>query len=201
MPETGLVAPARTFVAVRAIVPVTQMPPKSAEQIFATPWAISSMLERCLRPVIPSATTADSKDSIAPRRANETASGKTAAALSSESGGKVGRRSPRGMPPNRVPIVSAGNCRRATKAEAAATAISMPGQCGRNRRSPRMMPIVSAAVSTAAQLTVPAAWPSAMSLSTIGPGSAPESVRPKRSRNWLAKMITAIPAVKPTVTG
>ena len=31
MPETGLRAPARTLVAVRAIVPVTQMPPNSAE--------------------------------------------------------------------------------------------------------------------------------------------------------------------------
>ncbi len=29
----------------------------------------------------------------------------------------------------------------------------------------------------------------------------PASVMPPRSRNWLAKMMTAMPAVKPTVTG
>lgn len=46
MPDTGLVPPARTFVAVRAMVPVTQMPPKSAEPMLAMPWPISSTLER-----------------------------------------------------------------------------------------------------------------------------------------------------------
>ena len=58
MPATGPRAPARTLVAVRAIVPVAQMPPNSAEAIFATPWATSSQLERWRRPVMPSATTA-----------------------------------------------------------------------------------------------------------------------------------------------
>ncbi len=33
--------------------------------MFATPWATSSMFERCRPPIIPSATTADSNDSIA----------------------------------------------------------------------------------------------------------------------------------------
>jgi hypothetical protein len=61
MPDTGLMAPARTLVAVRAIVPVTLIPPNRAEITLARPWAISSMFERCLRPVIPSATLADSR--------------------------------------------------------------------------------------------------------------------------------------------
>ncbi len=52
----------RTLVAVRAIVPVTQMPPNSAEPMLAKPCATSSQLERCRRPVMPSATTADSSD-------------------------------------------------------------------------------------------------------------------------------------------
>ena len=69
MPATGPRAPARTLVAVRAIVPVTQMPPNRAEPILATPWATSSQLERWRRPVMPSATTAESSDSMAPSSA------------------------------------------------------------------------------------------------------------------------------------
>ena len=39
----GTFAPARMFVAVRAIVPVTLIPPNSADAIFAMPCATSSM--------------------------------------------------------------------------------------------------------------------------------------------------------------
>ncbi|MCR6657525.1 MAG: hypothetical protein NVV63_17315 [Opitutus sp.] len=42
MPATGEVAPLRTFVAVRAITPVTGMPPTSGTTKFAAPCAISS---------------------------------------------------------------------------------------------------------------------------------------------------------------
>ena len=84
MPATGPRAPARTLVAVRAMVPVTQMPPNSAEPILAKPCATSSQLERCRRPVMPSATTADSRDSMAPSSANAIASGSTARTFSSE---------------------------------------------------------------------------------------------------------------------
>ena len=59
MPAMGPWAPARTLVAVRAIVPVTQIPPNSAEPTLATPWATSSQFERWRRPVMPSATTAE----------------------------------------------------------------------------------------------------------------------------------------------
>ena len=78
MPETGLRAPALTFVAVRATVPVTQMPPNRPDAILATPCPTSSQLERWRRPVMPSATTAESSDSIAPSSANEIAFGSTA---------------------------------------------------------------------------------------------------------------------------
>ena len=44
MPETGLHAPARILVAVRAIVPVRLMPPKIAEATLAMPCATTSML-------------------------------------------------------------------------------------------------------------------------------------------------------------
>ena len=42
MPATGVAAPARTLVTVRAIVPVAGMPPKNGVTMLATPCAISS---------------------------------------------------------------------------------------------------------------------------------------------------------------
>jgi hypothetical protein len=78
MPATGPRAPARTFVAVRAMVPVTQKPPKMAEPTFATPCATSSAFDRCCAPVIPSATTAERSDSIAPSSVKEIAQGSAA---------------------------------------------------------------------------------------------------------------------------
>ena len=64
MPATGVRPPFLTFVAVRAIAPVAGMPPNSGDTMLATPCATSSMLERCLPPIMPSATTAESSDSI-----------------------------------------------------------------------------------------------------------------------------------------
>ena len=71
MPAIGLLAPARMLVAVRAIVPVTLMPPNIAEAILAIPCATSSMFERCLRPVMLSATFADNRLSMPPSSVNE----------------------------------------------------------------------------------------------------------------------------------
>ena len=80
MPDSGLTPPARTLVAVRAIVPVTLIPPNRAEAMLAIPWAISSMFERCLRPVMPSATLADSRLSMPPSRVKESAAGRSCSA-------------------------------------------------------------------------------------------------------------------------
>ena len=91
MPAIGPRAPARTLVAVRAMVPVTQMPPNSAEPILAKPCATSSQFERWRRPVMPSATTADSSDSMAPSSAKAIASGSTARTFSSENAGHDGQ--------------------------------------------------------------------------------------------------------------
>jgi hypothetical protein len=44
MPANGLRTPARMFVAVRTIVPVTLMPPNTADTMLAMPCAASSML-------------------------------------------------------------------------------------------------------------------------------------------------------------
>ena len=68
MPETGPMAPERTFVAVRAIVPVAQSPPKAALAALAIPCATSSQFERWRRPVMASATTAERSDDAAEER-------------------------------------------------------------------------------------------------------------------------------------
>src|SRR6185295_10434262 len=101
MPETGPRAPARTLVAVRATVPVTQMPPNRIETILPTPCALSSQFDRCLRPVMPSATTADKSDSMAPSSAIAMPSGNTACSFSRLKVGKVGVGSEAGIAPNR----------------------------------------------------------------------------------------------------
>jgi hypothetical protein len=71
MPATGLVAPARTFVTVRAMVPVAGMPPNSGVTKLATPCAMSSSFEhaRGCQVARLSATRAHSSDSMAPSMA------------------------------------------------------------------------------------------------------------------------------------
>ena len=73
IPATGVLPPFLILVAVLAIAPVAGSPPKSADAIFAIPCAISSWLESCLSPVIPSATTAERSDSIPAKMAIVTA--------------------------------------------------------------------------------------------------------------------------------
>ena len=81
IPATGVLPPLLILAAVLAIAPVAGIPPKSAEPIFPTPWATSSVLERCLEFVMPSATTQESKDSIAASMAMVNASGNTVCAM------------------------------------------------------------------------------------------------------------------------
>ena len=76
--ETGDVAPARTLAAERAMAAVAVMPPKNGAIIFPSPWPTSSLLALCLVPVMPSSTTAQSSDSIAPNIAIEKAAGSRA---------------------------------------------------------------------------------------------------------------------------
>ena len=93
----------------RATVPVAQMPPNSAEPILAIPCGTSSMLEGWRRPVMPSATIAESSDSMAPSSAKDSASGSTSPILAMEMGGRDGAGNEFGMPPKRVPMVSTGS--------------------------------------------------------------------------------------------
>jgi len=69
IPAIGVRPPLLIFVIVRAMAPVTGIPPKNGTTMFATPCPISSVLELCWSPVTPSATVADNKDSIAPSMA------------------------------------------------------------------------------------------------------------------------------------
>jgi hypothetical protein len=62
----GDVAPARMLVAVRARAPVAAMPPKKGATTLPRPRPTSSALGSCFFPVIASAMTAESRDSIAP---------------------------------------------------------------------------------------------------------------------------------------
>lgn len=97
-------------------------------------------------------------------------------------------------------MVSTGRCSAAVAAEAAITAISIPGQPGRTRRSQKISAAEPAPMASASGLRLGAACHSAASLGSSGPGSAPARCRPRKSRIWLAKMVIAMPQVKPTVT-
>src|SRR5579862_47961 len=200
MPEIGPRAPARTLVAVRATVPVTHMPPKITETMLATPWAPSSQLERWRRPVMPSATTADNSDSIAPNSAMAKASGRIACSFPRLNVGSDGAGSERGMAPNWEEMVATSRWRPMATAEAATTAMRNDGQAGRKRLTTRMTAADNIAIATVAQLSVGRAAQMALNLGSSSEGSC-AIVSPSRSLIWLAAMITAMPAVNPTVTG
>ena len=110
---------------------------------------------------MPSATTADSRDSMAPRSAKATASGSTAMIFSNDSTGSAGICNMRGISPKRVPMVSTGRCSSVAASDATTIAISMPGHDGRSFFNPSMMPSVTTAIAMAAPLAVPMTPPRA----------------------------------------
>ena len=71
----GVRPPFSILAAVRAIAPVAGRPPNRPEATLATPVATSSMLERCRLPIMPSATTAESRLSIPAKNAIVNAAG------------------------------------------------------------------------------------------------------------------------------
>ena len=77
IPATGVRPPLLILVMVRAMAPVAGMPPKKGTTMFAAPCAMSSVFELCLSPMTPSATIAESKDSMAPNIAIVKAEGKS----------------------------------------------------------------------------------------------------------------------------
>ena len=144
-------APERTFVAVRAMAPVAAKPPKKGATTLPMPCAISSASGSCLRPVMPSATTAESSDSIAPSMAIAKAAGSSSRTSANESrsadrpdpaatraraaaaaaAGSRGPRSPRRLYSKRLAMVAASKPGTSRVARAAA---------GLPRRAPRAAP-------------------------------------------------------------
>ena len=117
MPAIGVRAPARMFVAVRAMAPVAGRPPNSGDSTLATPCAVSSTFGSWRSPDMRSATTAESSDSIAPSMATVSAGDNS---VRTRCGLKAGIRSsgrPAGTTPNREPIVSTGSPAAATTTE------------------------------------------------------------------------------------
>ena len=128
MPATGLVAPARRLVTVRAIVPVAGMPPKNGVTMLAMPCAISSWFGSWRFSVdMPSATRAHSSDSTAPSSAIVTVGTNSRCTLSQSKSGQTNAGSARGMPPKRVPIVSTGSASQAASSESVTSATIGPG--------------------------------------------------------------------------
>ena len=105
------------------------------------------------------------------------------------------------MPPNLEPMVVTSSPRFQVMNAVSVTAINMPGQWGRSFLRPMMIATVPSERATAAGEMVGSACHRTGIFANSGPGSGALSVRPRRSLIWLAKMITAMPAVKPTVTG
>ena len=105
IPASGLVPPLRMLVAVRAIAPVAAKPPKNGVAMLARPCPTSSWFESCRVPAIPSATTADSSDSIAPSMAMVKAGPTSSSARATVSSGTLNEGRPCGMPPNALPMV------------------------------------------------------------------------------------------------
>ena len=64
--------------AVLAMAPVAGIPPTRPDAMLPAPCAISSIFERCLLPIMASATTHDKSDSIAARTAIVNAFGSNA---------------------------------------------------------------------------------------------------------------------------
>ncbi len=155
MPATGERAPARTLVAVRTIAPVAGRPPTRAEAVFATPCATSSQLDRCRPPVMPSDTTADSRDSTPPRNAIVNALGRSSWSLARSNDGSCGTGSSRGIGPKCDRIVSTGSWNDTVASVANTTAIRNPGQFGRQRRSTINSARVPNASPAAAKLMLP----------------------------------------------
>ena len=122
IPAIGDLAPARMLVAVRAIAPVAGSPPK-AENMLAIPMPTSSCPERCRRPVIPSATVADSNASMPARKAMTKALGITSRASPSDMCGRCGMGKPPGIEGNRSPTVTTGRSNTAAAAAAPTMAI------------------------------------------------------------------------------
>ena len=143
MPAIGELAPARTLVTVRAMVPVAGMPPKKGVTRLATPCAISSWLGSWRGwPLTWSATRAHSSDSMAPSSAMVSVGVTSCLTVSHEKSGSAKAGRPSGMPPKRVPMVSTGRLKPQDTSVSVTSATIGPGmrEPARTARSSVMRP-------------------------------------------------------------
>ena len=154
IPAIGVRPPFFTFVAVRAIAPVAGIPPNNGEAILAMPCATSSMLERWRPPIMPSATTADSSDSIAARSAIVKAGPARPPMIAIERCGMRGAGRPAWISPNRAPIVSTGRCSSWASAVVTISATNGPGMRVEILGHTRMIANAATAITSAHGLTV-----------------------------------------------
>mmetsp|Transcript_7068 Transcript_7068/g.30132 ORF Transcript_7068/g.30132 Transcript_7068/m.30132 type:complete len:255 (+) Transcript_7068:2592-3356(+) len=211
MPATGLVAPARMLVTVRAMVPVAGRPPNNGAARLAMPWAISSWLGswRGRSGVSLSATRAHSSDSIAPSSASVSV-GITSWRMPAQcmSGQASGGRA-RGMPPKRLPMVSSGRASPAVASVAPASAMTVPGSSAIARRQPvsgrsaamflgqsSTTAMQATAIAGAAGFSV-AAWSATAPIWPKKSAGIWAIRNPSRSFSWASAISTAMPLVKP----
>jgi len=200
MPETGVLAPERMFVAVRAMAPVAGIPPNSGDTIFAMPCAANSMFELWRSPLIPSATTADSRLSTAASRATVNAEGNKGRICAAWKDGRENCGNPCGIPPNLLPIVSTGRWKTATAQVAMRSARMEPGMRFVSFGQNKMIARDAIAMVTVCHWIV-AACSTSIAMrgrNSLGTGGV---FRPKKSLIWVDAIRSAMPLVKPIVTG
>ncbi len=151
---------------------------------------------------MPSETTAESSDSIAASMAIVRAEGINSRTSRKLNGGKWGVGSERGMPPNLLPIV-ATSCKSnsQTASEAATTATIMPGTRGTIRRSSTINATLPMPTQAVAGRQVHRVGKIARATCRQTPAGTSPIFNPRRSLICEEKMITAMPEVKPVVTG
>ena len=128
------------------------------------------------------------------------AAGSISTMRSHDTAGSEGSGRELGSSPKREPMVSTGSCSQAASSEASTTAIRKPGARGAKRRRPKISSMLPAAMPVAQTFTEPKPPASALILGTNSAGRSCRP-RPKKSLSWLLKMITAMPAVKPVISG
>src|ERR1700739_2005138 len=98
-------------------------------------------------------------------------------------------------------MVSTGSLSATVASAASATTISIAGQRGCQKRKPTNSAMLASERLSAAGESVEIFDHRKGIFSRSGPGSAPLKDRPSSGLISLEKIVTAIPAVKPTVTG
>ena len=211
-PAIGLVAPLLTLVTVRAMVPVAGMPPKNGVTKFAIPCAINSWFGLCRSPIMPSATRAHSRDSIAPRNASVSVGTNRKRAESQENAGHCRPGRVDGIPPKRLPMVSTCKPNRETAAVASSRATTEPGNTASRRAStwvrasrgnPNCQVMIRPRQADASTTATPFTVPIAPASTAVMPKKLAGMVgvtSPRKSRTCESAINTAMPLVNPVTT-